>query len=94
ISASLGFVFFEAQRLRDGTDYLFPSTVKLLNEKFSSADAVNTLTNDSVFDDMLNVLLNEVTHKVHEMDASLEYYNDAATVRDNLHALISRADNF
>lgn len=90
----LGFVFFEAQRLRDSTDYLFPNTAKLLNEKFSSAHAVNTLTNDSVFDDMLNVLLNEVTIKVQGMDASLKYYNDAAKVRDLLHALISRADNF
>lgn len=90
----LAYVFFEAQRLREGAAFLFPKTIKYLSIKFLSADNVGTLADDAVFNDMLNVLLNEVTHKVHEMDTSLEYYNDAAKVRDNLHALISRADSF
>jgi hypothetical protein len=90
----LAFVFFEAQRLREGTAYLFPDTVKQLNVKFVSADNVNTLADDSVFTDMLNVLLHEVTLKVYEMDKSLDYYNDAVRVNENLIALINRADNF
>lgn len=90
----LAFVFFEAQRLRKGAAYLFPETATLLSEKFRSADAVNALADDSVFNDMLNVLLNEVTPKVQGMGKKLEYYNDAARVRDCLHGLISRTDNF
>ncbi|WP_350649110.1 hypothetical protein [Pseudomonas sp. HY13-MNA-CIBAN-0226] len=88
----LAFVYFEAQRLREGTNYLFPETVKQLNEKFKSADAVNTLADNSVFNDMLNVLLHEVTHKVYEMDEGLEYYSDAFRVNEHLIALIGRAD--
>lgn len=90
----LAFVYFEAQRLREDGAFLFPQTVKLLNAKFQTVETVKTLADDSVFNDMLNVLLNEVAHKVHEIDTGLEYYKDAARVRDNLHALISRADNF
>ncbi|WP_122372331.1 hypothetical protein [Pseudomonas savastanoi] len=90
----LAFVYFEAQRLREDGAFIFPQTVKLLNAKFQSVEAVKTLADDFVFNDMLNVLLNEVTIKVHEMDTGLEYYNDAARVRDLLHTLISRADNF
>lgn len=90
----LAFVFFEAQRLREGTEYIFPNTVKLLNEKFRSVETVSTLIDDSVFNDMLDVLLFEVTHKVHEMDIELEYYNDAARVCEKLHTLLSRTDIF
>lgn len=90
----LGFVFFEAQRLREGTAYLFPDTARLLNEKFSSADAVNTLADDSVFIDVLNVLLSEVAQKVHAMDKECENYDDAVRVYECLKALINRADNF
>lgn len=90
----LAFVYFEAQRLREKGAYLFPQTVKLLNAKFLSVETVKSLLEDAVFNDLLNVLLNEVTRKVHEMDTNLEYHHDASRVRDNLHALINRADNF
>lgn len=88
----LAFVFFEVQRLREGTAYLFPETVKQLNEKFKSADAVNALADDSVFNDMLNVVLHEVTPKVYEMDKGLEYYSDALRINGHLVALINRVD--
>ncbi len=63
----------------------------MLNAKFLSIEAVKTLLDDSVFEDMLDVLLNEVTQKVLIMNTGLEYYNDAASIRDNLHVLITRA---
>lgn len=90
----LAFVFFEAQRLREGTEYIFPNTVKLLNEKFKSVESISTLVDDSVFNDMLDVLLHEVTNKVYEMDKSLPCYKDALRVHEMLLLLISRANNF
>lgn len=86
----LAFVFFESQRLREGAEYLFPETVKNLSVKFMSADNVNSLVDDAKFKDILDVLLYEVTNKVFEMDKSLEYYNDAVRVSENLIYLINR----
>lgn len=91
--AILAFSYFEAQRLREEGAFLFPQTVKLLNAKFQSVETVKTLADDSVFNDMLNVLLGEVMYTVSLMDENHKEYEKAGKVRDELLRLLTRADN-